>query len=202
MSEEIEYIIPEEFRLMGKLAGQMVMELSERLHGKPDCDLVDAYYGTDYEWFINDKLDDLQVFAPWLVEAVNDLGRCTMPEDVEPALKGVQSVLESILDSMDEVKCSPLDGMLEGKPLLLNMMGRIVQDVLSQLQMLNQIVMNPELSNGRSVIDLTVTLEVEEEAAAFEAWCNRYKKAKSGFGFGSVLAGFGLGWLVFGGDDA
>lgn len=104
---------------------------------------------------------------------------------------------------MDEVKCSPLDGMLEGKPLLLNMMGRIVQDSLSQLQKLNQIVMNPELSNGRSVIDLTLTLEVDEEAAAFEVWCNRYKRAnRSGLGFGSMLAGFGLGWLVFGGDES
>ena len=201
MSEEIEYIIPEEYLLMGKLAGPLAMALSERLHGKPDCDLVDAYYGTDYEWFINDKLNDLQMFAPQLVDAVNDLGRCVIVEDVEPALEGVRSVLESILDSMDEVKCSPLDGMIEGKPLLLNMMGRVVQDALTQLQKLNQIVMNPELSNGRSVVDLTVTIEVEEEAAAFEAWCNRYKKAKSGFGLGSLLAGFGLGWLVFGGDE-
>lgn len=88
MSEDIEYIIPEEFKLMGQLAGPLAMKLSERLHGKPDCSLVNAYFGTDYEWFINEKLDDIQMFAPQLVDAVNDLGRCVIPEDLEPALHG------------------------------------------------------------------------------------------------------------------
>ena len=198
---DTEYIIPEQFKLMGQLAGPISMVLSQRLHGKPDCNLVSTYLGTDYESFINAKMDDMQLFVPRLTDAVNDLGRCVLNDEVEPALDNVENVLNDILDSMDEVKCSPLQGMGEGKPLLLNLMGRVVQDTITQLQTLNQIVANPELSEGRAVIDLSVTYRVDDEMEAFEAWCNRFKKANSGFRWTSLLAGFGLGWWLMGNNE-
>ena len=129
---EIEYLIPEHFVLMGQLAGPMALKLSRRLNGKPDCHHVNAYHGSDYVGFINDKLDDMKRLVPPLADAVNDLGHCVIEEDVEPALNDVQDALENILDSMDEVKCSPWVGMAKGKRLLLNLMGRVVQDTIMQ----------------------------------------------------------------------
>ena len=200
---KIEYLIPEHFVLMGQLAGPMALKLSRRLHETPDCCLINAYHGSNYIGFINDKLNDMKRLVPPLADTVNCLGCCVIEEDVEPALNDVQGALENILDSMDEVKCSPWVGMAEGKRLLLNLMGRAVQDTITQLQTLSQIVSNPELSEGRSVIDLTVTYRVDEEMAAFETWWKRYRRA-NWFGLGKlgpVLACLGLGWLLFGGDD-
>ncbi len=194
------HTIPEQFVLMGKLAGPVVTELSQRLDGSPNCVAVQAYQGRDYVWFIDAKMDDMQVFVPRLTEAMNRIGRCVDKAGVQPALNRLRYALEDILNSMDEVKCSPLSGMAEGKPLLLNLMGSVVRDTLVRLRQLHEIATEPEKYADRAVIDLSITYQVNAEARAFNAWCKRYRRTHWWSRWKSFLLGFGLGWLVFGRD--
>jgi hypothetical protein len=87
----------------------------------------------------------------------------------------------------------------EAKPLLLNVMGRVIQDVALMLQQLQQTVLTPEhFIEGYEdslVMDLTVEFSIDEEMAALEAWANRRSRTSSGDWRGLLVA-FGLGWWM------
>ena len=115
------------------------------------------------------------------------------------ALEDIDRACDPILTSMDEVKCALFEDVEEAKPLLLYVMGRVIQDVALMLQQLQQAVLTPEhFIEGYEdslVMDLTVEFSIDEEMAALEVWANRQSRT-SGGGWGGLLAAFGLGWWM------
>lgn len=201
MLEDVEIIIPEHFRFMADYAGPMALKLSQRLHGKPDCYDYDEHAAVDCPGFINAKLGDMQEYVPDVVEAINSLGRSISEYEIINAFEDIDRACDPILTSMDEVKCALFEDVEEAKPLLLNAMERVIQDVALMLQRLQQAALTPEhfieSYEDSLVIDLTVELHVDEEMAVLEAWANRQSRS-SGGGWGSLLAAFGLGWWMSG----
>lgn len=117
------------------------------------------------------------------------------------AFEDIDRACDPILTSMDEVKCALFGDMEEAKPLLRNVMGRIIQDVALMLQQLQQAVLTPEhFIEGYEdslMMDLTVEFRVDEEIAALEGWAHRQSRL-SGEGWGGLLAAFSLGWWLSG----
>ncbi|SOB60136.1 protein of unknown function [Pseudodesulfovibrio profundus] len=199
MLEDVEVNIPEYFRFMAEYAGPMALKLSQRLHGKPDCFDYDEHAAIDCPAFINEKLADMQEYVPDVVEAINSLGRSVSEYEILNAFEDIDRACDPILTSMDEVKCALFEDVEEAKPLLLNVMGRVIQDVALMLQQLHQAVLTPEHCiedyEDSLVMDLTVEFRIDEEMAALEAWANRQNRT-SGGGWGGLLGAFGLGWWM------
>ena len=61
------------------------------------------------------------------------------------AMADLETTLKPILFSIDEVKCAGFDRHKEARPLLVCVMGKIVQDTVLVLQGLHMAVLHPEL---------------------------------------------------------
>lgn len=205
---------------MGELAGPLALKLALRCHGKPQNAVGKVHSEDDYPFFIHNILNMMEECLPAVAEAMNRLGRCVSKSDVETAMQGLEVVIAPVLDFMDTIKSSNFIGIKEVKPLLLNAIGRPVQDVIVALQTISTAVSHPYIVSDEVIPDMElkirVKLDIEEEMDALKSWITRQNdheneldEARSqvgdtvvvnrGFGWGSLLGAFALGWWV--GDD-
>jgi hypothetical protein len=200
MDDDVDIFIAEEYRTMAAFAGPLAGRISRRLHGRPDCFEYDVKTVSDCPGFIDGMLERLRENASEVAAALNRLGGTVDDVAIELVMDDLEHALSEILDSVDEVKCAELEGAEEAGPLLVAVQQRVVRDVLRVLQTLVDAVNHPERfmdASGEDVeLDLFLELDVSAEMAALETWAERQQQTRPGFGWGGVLAAFGLGWWL------
>lgn len=206
MSDEIRFIIPEYISHISKLAGPIILNVSERLSYKHEDWEMDTLVLLNFSDYAYEKIREFAEPTEDIVDAVNLLDTSYDIEEIDSAMFGLEEALDKAMLQIEEVKSTRMNRYETPKHLLLAIMTSVVREPLNMLQKLSILVHNPaagvdnyDSDQDEVEFDLTFTLDPKMELAALEEWIAReeHSEMRSGFGLGDVIGAFALGF-VFG----
>ena len=178
----------EEFRQLADLIEKYRVKIA-------DIEEYEHYYYVDYA-HLNDDLDKVLGAIKELIDTKFAAKFLHTYSSDEEMLQEIEEVLQEFAK-----ECKKLKGIyksLKDYELFDEVLGlykKIVAKVLRQIDLFLTKLENIILRGGEG--SLVFTLDIEDEVQAIRAKMQRSDKGSS---FLSLLAGFGLGWLIFGGD--
>lgn len=206
MNDEIKFIIPENISRISKLAGPIILNVSERLRYKFEDGKMDTLILLNFSDYAHEKLHNFAESTEEIVDAVNMLGDSYDEEEIKTAMLGLEEALDKAMLQIEEVRSTRMDGYETPKHLLLAIMINVVREPLDMLQRLSVLVLNPaagidDYDQDEVEFDLTFTIDLKMELATLEEWIDREEQSerRSGVGLGSLIGAFALG-VVFGDD--
>lgn len=206
MPGEIKFKIPEQFLLIAKLAGPIILNTNERLRYKYENWEMDTLAVQDFSDYAHERLHEFAEPTEEIVDAVNMLDSCYDKEEIDAAMSGLEDALDKAVSQIEKIKSTRMDGFETPKYLLLAVMTSVVREPLNMLQRLFILVHNPaagvdDYDQDEVEFDLTFTIDPKMELAALDEWIARAEQARqpSGFGLGSLIGAFTMGFIF--GDE-
>ncbi|PIE58757.1 MAG: hypothetical protein CSA33_00975 [Desulfobulbus propionicus] len=205
-----EYDIPDTVRRISELAGPMMIKLFGKLLWQPEAY---QYRVSDINLTASVTLNNLESELVDVVDIINRLAESFLPEDVDIIFPDLEMSLNNIIENIDDIKTADFSGQEDGKMLLIALLSRPLLDIIHFFQKLSYSVSHPmEFADADNRIDLSLVLNIEEEADAWRIWTEKQGDSFAGYGsissrnreaellreknrqLGKIAAAFGLGW--------
>lgn len=205
-----EYEIPDTVRRISELAKPMMIKLFGKLLRQPE---EYQYHVSDINLTASVTLNNLESELVDAVDIINRLAESSLPEDVDTIFPDLEVVLNNIIENIDDIKIADFRGHEDGKMLLIALLSRPLFDIIHFFQKLSYSASHPmEFADAENRIDLSLVLNIEEEADAWRIWTEKQGDSFAGYGsissrnreaelrqeknrqLGKMAAAFGLGW--------